>query len=170
MDSPIVTVDISEYVNLHDIAEHKGRLLGSLNGSHQEGSANWIGMLGELVFCEFVHGAEQTQSYEHDVRIGDVTLDIKTKGRHCVPEPFYDASIADWNTDQNCDYYYFMSYFVEESIMSFCGFISPAEYYRKSTFYAEGDIDASNGYEFPADMHNLSYKNLYQLPQILEYA
>jgi hypothetical protein len=170
MESPLVTVDISEFVNLHDIAEHKGRLMGELRGSHQEGAANWIGILGELVFCEFVHGAEQTSSYQHDVRIGDVTLDIKTKGRHCIPEPFYDASISDWNTDQNCDYYYFMSYFVEEDLMTFCGFMSPAEYYDKCTFYAKGDIDTSNGYEFPADMHNLSYKNLYQLPQILEYA
>jgi len=169
MDSPIVTVDISEYVNLHDLAQHKGRLMGSLNGSHQDGNANWIGLLGELIFCEFVHGAEQTDSYNHDVRIGDVTLDIKTKGRHCVPEDYYDASISDWNTGQKCDYYYFMSYFVEDDLMSFCGFMSPAEFYDKSTFYKKGEVDTSNGYKFPDDMHNLAYKHMYQIPQILEY-
>ena len=138
--------------------------LGSLNGSIENGDGNAAGRFGELLFTE-IFGGEIKDHYEYDVWYNGLEIDVKTKRRTVAPKPHYEASIADWNPDQNCDLYYFISLLGSDADSPYskawlCGYIPPDVYHDKATFYEEGDVDTDNGFVFKADCYNLEYGEL----------
>lgn len=138
--------------------------LGSLNGSIEDGDGNAAGRFGELLFTE-VFGGEIKDHYEYDVWYNNLAIDVKTKRRTVAPKPHYEASIPDWNPDQNCDVYYFISLLGADADSPYskawlCGYIPPDAYHEQATFYEAGDVDPDNDFEFQADCYNLPYSAL----------
>lgn len=138
--------------------------LGNLPGSIEDGDANTAGRYGELIFQE-VFGGRIADHYEYDVVYNGLEIDVKTKRRTVKAKPEYEASIADWNPDQDADLYYFMSVrtgAVESPYrhVDLLGYIRPSEYHQKATFHEKGDEDPDNGFTFSADCYNLPYHEL----------
>ena len=162
----ITRVEVSETKrnSLLQKADEWSNNVGALNGSIENGGGNVAGRYGELLFQE-LFGGRIADHYEYDIVYNGLTIDVKTKRRTVKAKPNYEASIADWNPDQNCDLYYFMSVRVGDvdepyKYTDLLGYIPPNEYHNKSTFHKQGEKDPSNGFEFSADCHNLPYDKL----------
>lgn len=146
--------------------------IGSLKGSIEDGDGNFAGILAELVIAD-VLGAERDANYNRDLTLttdqGQTkTIDAKTKRRTCPPKGYYDCSVADYNTTQDCTFYYFNSLDTEENIMWMLGYLNTHMYYDKATFHREGEYDPDNSYVFPKDCWNVAISELHQPVRYLD--
>lgn len=160
-----VRADI-EGSDIKDRALSRAVDLGSLPGSIEDGAGNMAGLLGEEAFCE-VFNADLEPTYDWDARIAlldgtERTVDIKTKRRTVDPRPGYEVSIADRNTEQDADLYYFVSVNTETDTVTLCGYLPTAEYFDKAEFHAKGEVDPDNGFTFAADCYNVPIRDLRQ--------
>jgi len=147
------------FVKYDMLAKREARQLGNLKGSIENGDGNYAGFFAEALFADQI-GGERDNTYEYDIIYNDNKIDIKTKRRSVTPEPYYECSVADYNTEQDCDYYYFVSVRYDYSEASLLGYLTPEEYYDKATFHEAGDIDEDNGFEFKADCWNVPISGL----------
>ena len=140
-------------------AQRKADELAGLNNSIRAGAGNFAGFLGELAVNELLEG-ELANTYDYDIRVRDVTIDVKTKECKSIPYPDYEASVADYNTTQACDWYAFARTPHEFDVVWFCGMMKKNEYYEGSRFMKQGWIDPSNGMRIRADCWNMRYTEM----------
>jgi len=155
-------VDTSGFTGMREKAEAAAKELGSLRNSIEDGDGNFVGLLAEFVFSD-VFDAQRRPTYEYDCVRNGVSIDVKTKKRTVPPKAHYEASIADYNTDQGADVYYFASYNENDGVMSFLGYTPTDMYYEQATFHEEGELDPDNNFTFKADCYNLQYKKMNQV-------
>ena len=102
--------------------------------------------------------------YDYDFILPDGTkVDVKTKKRTVSVQGNYNATVADFNTTQDCDIYYFVSLIWDNRTNSWskaqlCGSISKERFYSDATFAKKGDPDGK--WDFKADCYNLRYECL----------
>ena len=141
-------------------ARRKAIELGQLNNSIERGDGNLVGFLGELV-AQKVLGGRVKNTYEYDLVLKDGTkIDVKTKKTSVAPKDYYDCSIANYNTKQDCDEYCFVRVKNTLDKAWVLGRISKEEYFKKARFLKKGDADGDNGYTVKADCHNLAISEL----------
>ena len=148
---------------MEDEIKREAEEMGSLKGSIEDGDGNFAGLAGEYILKELVSSIERDPTYNHDLVMGDITIDVKTKRRSVKPKPYYECSIADYNTSQTCDFYYFISINYDYEDVYLLGYLPRDEYYDKATFHEEGDVDPDNGFVFKADCWNVAISELKQL-------
>lgn len=154
-----ITIDDEFRDHADEIASAEAEEMGSLKGSIEDGDGNYAGIFAEVLFTEYVGGTREN-TYNYDVIYNDKKIDIKTKRRSVTPEPYYECSISDFNTEQDCDLYYFVSVRYDYSKATLLGYKSPSEYYDIAEFHEEGDFDPDNGFTFKADCWNLPISQL----------
>lgn len=142
-----------------EIAKQEARKLGDLNGSIENGKGNYAGIFGEVLFTELI-GGRRRNTYDYDIIYNGLKIDVKTKRRSVKPQPHYEASIADHNTSQDCDLYYFISVRDTYEHATFLGHLSPEEYFERAAFHEAGEKDPDNGFEFKADCYNVPHAEL----------
>lgn len=154
-------VDITDdlFDRIHDQIAGKAAAIGNLKGSIEDGDGNYAGLFGEMLFLE-EFGGERDATYNYDILYDDLKVDVKTKRRSVEPKPYYECSIADYNTEQDCDIYYFVSVLYDYSEAWLLGYKDTDEYYELADFHEEGDIDEDNDFEFKADCWNLPISEL----------
>lgn len=141
-------------------ARQKAIDLGKLNNSIERGAGNLIGFLGEFI-AQKVIGGRVKNTYEYDLVLKDGTkVDIKTKSTSVAPKDYYECSIANYNTKQDCDEYCFVRVKNTLDIGWYLGRISKEEYFKKAKFLKKGDQDGDNGYVVKADCYNLAISKL----------
>lgn len=141
-------------------ARAKAKEMGRLRNSIERGGGNLAGFLGELIYLE-VEGGRWDNTYEYDVMRPDgKTVDVKTKRTKVAPKPYYECSVADFNTSQDCDYYAFVRVSYDNSVGWYLGKIPRKTYYEKATFMKRGDLDPSNNFVVKADCYNLPISEL----------
>lgn len=159
---------IEVVVTAEHIAKAKkiAQQIGELRNSIRKGSGNFAGILGEVIAAQ-VLGATHENTYDYDLKLGTVTIDVKTKDRTVEPKPYYFCSVADCNTKQNCEQYLFVSLLRDKQTGVYTkafilGMIPKTEFYQKAVFYRKGEIDPSSGGNFPfrADCYNLKVSDL----------
>lgn len=158
----------------YEWAKARAEEMGALNNSIREGAGNLAGFLGEsLVRRAF--GCDQENTYNFDLRFGDdegnATFEAKTKDRTVPPRLDYMASVANFNTRQQADYYVFISlvrpdqndrsFFSEGYVV---GLLRKTDYLSAATFMKKGQIDPtdSRGWKIKADCYNLAYRSLHR--------
>lgn len=146
-------------------AKAKADELGTLRNSIRRGGGNLAGFLGEEIVTLAFPDAENQNTYQHDVKMGGTTFEVKSKDRTVDPRLDYEASVANFNTSQRADYYVFCSIFRDKASGEYThghviGMIPKSEYKEKATFLRKGDIDPSNGWVVSADCYNLRYEDL----------
>ena len=100
-----INIDESFRARVNAVASEEAKMIGSLNGSIEKGGGNYAGVFGELLFIkEF--GGNRENSYDYDIMYEGLAIDVKTKRRSVSPKPYYECSIPNYNTEQDCDYYY----------------------------------------------------------------
>lgn len=157
-----IDIDESFLEEVEDKAREEAREMGNLNGSIEDGDGNFAGLLAEYLFVDYF-GGERDPTFDYDVVWDGKKIDVKTKRRSVKPEPYYECSIADFNTEQDCDWYYFVSILYDKSEAWLLGYKSPEDYYEKAEFHEEGDYDPDNGFTFKADCWNLPISELDQV-------
>jgi len=145
--------------------------LGELRNSITRGEGNLAAFIGERVAAR-VTGAHLYRTYEYDLVLGrDIKIDVKTK-RTTVDyvKPHYEASIAEYNTRQQCDIYLFTRVNLMTRSVWLLGWMSKEEYFRKARYLKAGTVDGSNGFVVKANCYNLPYSQLRPIEELKDYS
>jgi hypothetical protein len=146
--------------------------MGELKNSITKGCGTKAGFLGEIAICNYL-GAKKESKFNHDLLLGDLKIEVKSKRRCGNPKDFYEGSVALSSGHQHPDFFAFLSltfegkrvkqgsehYFGLESVW-YCGMISYEEFMEKSTIHKKGERDPLNGFVVIADMRNIPYSYL----------
>ena len=141
-------------------ANKKAEEMGTLNNSITKGKGNLAGFVGEQIALNVMGGAWKN-TYEYDL-ITDkgIRVDVKTKQTTVQPRHYYECSVADYNTKQQCDVYAFVRVKNSFDCGWFLGYMPKDEYYKRATHFNKGDFDPSNNYTFKASCYNLPINEL----------
>lgn len=157
-------------------------LTESLNKSITNGERNVMGTLGELCYLTLIatiydlDDITYEPTYNYDIKIGEVKIDVKSKQRNVQPQSDYAASIVAYSKDkQLCDYYAFTTITVGNNPTNFkdfyfLGHIKKHDYFSQATFMKKGQSDGGNyirgkgEFKIRADCYNLNYNQLDQYP------
>lgn len=136
-DSDILEVRVTP--EMLEQAKEKARKLGCLNKhSMMKGERNIAGVLGELGALVILPQAIYVDNYDHDLKIGKLTIDVKTKQLTSKPRLSYDCSIYGYNPNQDCHLYLFAGVKTDHSVVWFSGFLAKHIFYQKAEFCPAG--------------------------------
>jgi len=125
-----------------------------LNNSIRQGEGSLVAYIGEEVVKNVLNGEIQ-DTYDYDIVYQNTTVDVKTKERTVAPKPYYECSVADFNTKQDCDEYAFVSVLDTLKEAWYLGKISKPDFYVKAVFHRKGEVDPANNFTFKADCYNI---------------
>ena len=140
-------------------ARAKSVEMGKIHNSILRGRGNMSGFLGEQIALN-VLGGRWENTFDYDLVVDNLKVDVKTKQTSVMPLPHYECSIAKLNTKQKCDAYAFVRILNDFSKGWFLGVLTKTEYYDKATFLTKGDVDPSNNYTVKADCYNVRIDEL----------
>ena len=135
-------------------ARARAEKLPLLNNSIRRGEGSLVAYIGEEVAKNVLNG-QIKDTYDYDIVYQDTKVDVKTKERTVAPKPYYECSVADFNTKQDCDEYAFVSVLNTLKEAWYLGKISKPDFYKKAVFHRKGEIDPSNNFTFKADCYNI---------------
>ena len=135
-------------------ARARAEQLPLLNNSIRRGEGSLVAYIGEEVAKNVLNG-EIKDTYDYDIVYQGTKVDVKTKERTVAPKPYYECSVADFNTKQNCDEYAFVSVLNTLKEAWYLGKISKPNFYEKAAFHRKGEIDPANNFTFKADCYNI---------------
>lgn len=158
----MIEVEITE--GMKKKAWAKSREMGVIKNSIMSGDGNIAGFLGEEVANVIIKG-EVNNTYDYDIITkSGIKYDVKTKRCTSPPKPFYDCSVANFNTKQKCDRYAFVR--VENKNNRWgrawvLGWLEHDDYYKKARKLTKGQIDPSNNFVVRSDCYNVSISELH---------
>jgi hypothetical protein len=136
-DSDIVEIPVTKEMLAQ--AKEKARNMGCLNShSMMKGERNVEGALGELAVLAFLPQSTYVDNYDYDLRIGKLTIDVKTKRLNNRPKLGFDCSIYGYNPNQECHIYLFAGVKADHSVVWLSGFLAKHIFYQKAKFYPAG--------------------------------
>ena len=130
-----------------------------LKNSIRKGEGSLVAYIGEEVVKNVLKG-EIKDTYDYDIVYKNTKVDVKTKERTVPPRPYYECSVADFNTEQDCDEYAFVSVLSTMKAAWYLGKISKVDFYKTATFHEKGEIDLDNNFTFKADCYNIPISEL----------
>ena len=125
-----------------------------LNNSIRKGEGSLVAYIGEEVVKSVLNGNIK-DTYDYDIIYQDIKVDVKTKERTVAPKSYYECSVADFNTKQECDEYAFVSVLNTLKEAWYLGKISKLDFYKKAVFHRKGEVDPANNFTFKADCYNI---------------
>lgn len=143
-------------------AKEKAIEMGKINNSICSGEGNLAGFIGEQAANEVIKGTINN-TYDYDILDPNDFWDVKTKRCTTKPRPYYECSVAAFNTRQKCSKYIFVRLLHEGNtyIKAYIlGWLSREDYYKKSKFLKKGDLDSSNNFIVRADCYNVKISDL----------
>jgi len=146
-------------------ATRKAQEMGKLNNSITEGLGNVAGFIGEIVVGKYLNATMQN-TYDYDLILGRLHIDVKTKRCTSPPKKYYDCSVADFNTKQQCDYYVFARVLYKNDKWGnawLLGYYPKQEYIKKARFLKAGQTDGDNGFIVKADCYNMRIQDLHSI-------
>lgn len=138
--------------------------MGLLKNSITKGKGSPHGFLGEILVAEAL-GARHENCLDWDlVTQCGITIDVKTKRCTTTPLLNYECSIAEYNPDQNCQYYVFTRILKNFKKAWILGGISKKDYFDKAVRREKGQRDPNDtpgvGFDFKASCYNFAIKDL----------
>jgi len=150
-------------------AYHKALEMGEIRNSITKGEGNIAGFLGEEIANAVLCGTiENTRDY--DLIHSNLRYDVKTKRCTSKPKPYYECSIAAYNTRQRCDRYLFIriEWVNEKATRAWIlGWMDKEEYFQNSHKLKKGEIDPSNNFKVKADCYNLPISKLNPIEELI---
>jgi len=154
---PILPEDIEKAEKLYSFK--------CLKNSITNGERNIYGAIGEVAVEKYLKSIDRevdfTSTYDYDMIVSGKKIDVKTKRTTVTPREHYLCSIFKFNTRQQCDYYVFTRVKENKEVAYILGYVSKDEFYKKSVFCKEGDLDV-NGFAFRSDNYSMEVKDLNQ--------
>ena len=134
-----------------------------LDNSITKMQATLHGFVGEELVAA-LSNSEVVGDYHYDLKMRSTgtTFEVKTKRTTVAPKPFYEVSVAKYNTGQQCDFYAFVRVLNDLTAGWFLGIMPPNQYYSRARALKKGDTDGSNKFVVKADCWNLRIDQLIQ--------
>jgi hypothetical protein len=143
-------------------SEARAKEMGTLRNSITGGQGNLAGFVGEQVVADY-YGFTIKNTYDYDlVTECGKRVDVKTKRTTVKPKPYYECSIAAFNTKQKCDAYFFVRVSDDMKTAWMLGYKMKDEYFQQAKFLRKGDVDPDNNFTVRADCYNLPIRELEQ--------
>ena len=144
-----------------DLAREREKALPStLANSIRRGEGIFIGLLGEILYCDAVEGT-YLGTYQHDLIVNGNRMEVKTKERTVAPLWYYNCTVSAANTRQDCDYYVFMSILDDLTKGWYLGYISKSDFFKKARFTGHDTLDVvGSSYHFRTDCYNIKICDL----------
>ena len=134
-----------------------------LNNSIVKGKGNIYGAIGEVVTADYFkeqgRSVDTDSTYDYDLIVDGHKIDVKSKQTNVKPQHHYLATVANFNTTQQCNFYLFTRILKDLSKGWVLGYINPVKFYELADFVNKGDLDV-NGWVFKADCYNIQIKDL----------
>jgi hypothetical protein len=99
IEMPISDIDLMT-------AKSRSDLMGVLVSSRTQGKGNLAGFVGEALTERHTSG-KLVESFDYDLLIGDLRVDVKTKSCSSCPKPHYLCSVMSYQLKNECDGYVF---------------------------------------------------------------
>lgn len=132
-----------------------------LNGSVTQGKGNKIGAIGEIIVWDrYEKLANYVGSYDYDMLIKGVKVDVKTKAQNIPPATHHTYNIFAFNTRQKCDYYCFVVVLNDLTKAWIVGWKKKEDFIKEAKFRKKGEVDDVGGHIFPSDCYCLKYNQL----------
>ena len=134
-----------------------------LKGSITKGESNIYGALGEIIIYDLSKekglNVDFNSTYDYDLIIEQHKIDVKTKRTTVIPKPNYLCSISAFNTNQDCDFYFFLR--INENLQDcyLLGYKRKLDFFKEAKFNKKGSLDV-NGWAFKDDCYNLKIEKL----------
>jgi len=145
-------------------AEILAKKIGKLKDSITGGESTIYGAIGEIVCFDYFNQYREVaheNTYDYDLIVDGSKVDVKTKRTTEHPLPNYLCSVAEYNTKQECDYYFFARALEDLSKVYLLGYITKPEFYQKAFFAKKGDTDPEDStFKFTADCYNIKIEEL----------
>ena len=154
-------------------AHQKSLEMGTLRNSVTKGSGNLTGFVGEGLVYEYLldngNMIEWSNTYDYDLIMnGDILIDVKSKKTGFQPKMHYECSIADQNTKQACDIYFFTRVRGDMTSGWLLGWLPKKEYFDKATFIEKGEVDKTNGWKCKTDCWNVAINELRSVNELVQ--
>tara|TARA_R110000824_G_scaffold199900_3_gene383954 strand:- start:27724 stop:28221 length:498 start_codon:yes stop_codon:yes gene_type:complete len=157
----MIEVKITEQMKKR--AWKKAREMGTIHNSIMRGGGNIAGFLGEEIANAIIDGITNN-TYDYDITSkSGIKYDVKTKRCTSEPKPFYECSVANFNTKQKCDRYAFVRVEYKNKRWGrawVLGWLTHDDYFKKAHRLTKGEIDPSNGFMVRADCYNVAIQDL----------
>jgi hypothetical protein len=153
----MIQVEITDEMLL--AAREKATEMGELNNSILKGQGSLAGFVGEQVVMKIL-GGKWENTYDYDINVDNVRVEVKTKQTTVQPLPHYECSVAAFNIKQNCDAYAFVRVLKDFSVGWFLGVMKKDEFFQKAKRLKKGEVDPSNNFTVRADCYNLRIDEL----------
>lgn len=140
----IITIPVTK--EMLEFAKEKAAKMGVLNRhSMMKGERNVEGILGELGALQYIPNSTPTDTHDNDIKVGKLTIDVKTKRLTNKPRLYYDCTVYGYNPNQECHVYLFAGVKVDHSVIWLSGFITKKDFYKKSQFCPAGSTRPLGG-------------------------
>ena len=134
---------------------------GCLNKhSLTKGERNLEGFLGEAVVLLTLPEAISDNDYDHDLLLGQIRIDVKTKRCPDKPKTYYDCTVFGYNPTQKCDMYIFVSIKKDYTMAWVNGFLVKHQFYAIAKFIPAGTVVGKNQLFYKKDNYVCSIKDL----------
>lgn len=132
-------IEIKVTPEMLKFAQEKAKAMGVLNQhSMMKGERNVEGILGELAALQYLPNSVATDNFDNDLKIGEVTIDVKTKRLTMKPRLYYDCTVYGYNPNQACHVYLFAGVKADHSVVWLQGFMSKPGFYQAAEFCPAG--------------------------------
>ena len=137
----------------------------NLKGSFTKGTRQIYGALGEVICYDNLkahHTISIENTYDYDLIVDNLTVDVKSKNTTVYPKPHYFCSISSFNPNQKCDYYFFTRIMKDFSKGFLLGYIKKEEFFKSAVFYKKCDKDPTSniGFTFKDSGYHVPILNL----------
>jgi len=142
-------------------AKSRSDLMGVLASSRTQGKGNLVGFVGEALTERYTSG-RLVQSFDFDILIGDLRVDVKTKSCSSEPKAHYLCSVMSYQLKNECDGYVFARVNLAARDGWLLGYIPKADLLSRGFFAKKGSPDGR--FTFTEDCWNIQISNLDDIP------
>lgn len=147
-------------------AKGKAKDVPVTNNTIIGGKGRLAGFIGEEVVKEFLNATEDN-TYEYDLDIMGVKIDVKTKQCKSKPKDYYECSVANYYK-QDCDLYVFVrtSPVNNPTKAWILGWDTKDDYNDDGRHLKKGELDGDNGFVVKSDCINKEIKSLRAIEEL----
>jgi hypothetical protein len=149
-----------------NIKKSRKRAAGLQNSKKKISSGGELyGLLAEELFLDN-YGGTLIDNKDYDIshdKIG--RIDVKTKRCSSPPEEHYTCSVAEYQLNNDCDYYAFYRIHKNLNAAWFLGIISKSEFLSKATKLNKGDTDGN--FICKANCYNVKISDLKTISEVM---
>ena len=143
------------------VAQQRSDLMGVLASSRPRGKGNLAGFVGEALTERHTSG-RLVESFDYDILIGDLRVDVKTKSCSSEPKAHYLCSVMSYQLKNECDGYVFARVNLAARDGWLLGYITKADLLEKGFFAKKGSPDGN--FSFTEDCWNVQVSDLLEIP------